>query len=135
MELVPDTLVLKIVENLKGITDTTLYAWYDKNIHRYVIRGKRNDAKEPSVAYSFECETAHGLVDFIAFVVNKESDISYVLYNYDNLSADSNNITYDFLETYDDPAYEISGYDKVKFTKKMLLRYLRILRNVFNYNN
>ena len=84
---VPDTLVLKIVEHETGRhrDDTRLYILYDKNKHRFVIRGKRYDGKIPSCSYSFDCEFAHELADFIEFLIDDSNTVSYILYNYDKL--------------------------------------------------
>ena len=132
---VPDTLVLKIVEHEtdRHRDDTTLYILYDKNKHRFVIRGKRYDGNIPSCSYSFDCEFAHELADFIEFLIDDSNTVSYILYNYDNLPETSNELTFEFLEEYDDRTYEISGYDNLKLNRKQLLRNLRMLRNVFNY--
>jgi hypothetical protein len=132
---VPDTLVLKIVEydvDL-GRPDTTMYILYDKVTHRFVIRGKRTEFREKSCTYSYECELANDLADFLEFIFDKKNRFSYILYNYDNLPATSNEITFEFLSNYDDSVYEISGYDNNKFKRKNLLKNLRMLRNIFNY--
>jgi len=133
--IVPDTLVLKIVEHDVdlGRPDTTLYVLYDKATHRYVIRGKRNSRMIDSCTYSFECECANDLADFLEFLFDKTNNFSFILYNYDNLPATSNEITFEFLETYDSNVYEISGYDNKKLKRQYLLRNLRMLRNIFNY--
>lgn len=137
MELpAPDTLVLKIVEYDSGTRkiDTTLYVLYDKVEEKYVIRGRRADGRRlKSCTYSFDCENATDLADFIEFLIDDENILSYILYNYDNLPRDSNEITYDFLEEYDDQTYEISGYDNQPLKKATLVKILRMLRNVFNY--
>ena len=132
---VPDTLVLKIVEHDVdlGIPDTTLYVLYDKSTHRYVIRGKRNDSRIDSCTYSFECEFANDLADFLEFLLDRTNTFSYILYNYDNLPETSNEITFEFLEMYDSKIYELSGYDNLSFKRKILLKNLRMLRNIFNY--
>lgn len=132
---VPDTLVLKIVENDVdlGRPDTTLYVLYDKATHRYVIRGKRNDSRVPSCTYSFECEFANDLADFLEFLLDKTNTFSYILYNYDNLPETSNEITFEFLKMYDSRVYELSGYDNQDFKRKTMLKNLRMLRNIFNY--
>ncbi len=132
---VPDTLVLKIIEYDIDINekDTTLYILYDKTKHRFVIRGKRRETTIASYPYSFECEYAHELADFIEFLIDSENNVSYILYNYDNLPETSNEITYDFMEKSDNATYEIAGYDNKKLSRRELLRNLRMLRNVFNY--
>jgi hypothetical protein len=132
---VPDTLVLKIVERDVDLDrlDTTLYVLYDKETHRYVIRGQRNNTTVKSCVYSFECEFAKDLADFLEFVLDKGNRYSFILYNYDNLPLTSNEITFEFLKSYDNYEYEISGYDNKKLKRKTLLKNLRMLRNIFNY--
>ncbi len=132
---VPDTLVFKIVEHDVDLNrpDTTLYVLYDKATHRYVIRGKRNDVNIKSCTYSFECEFANDLVDFLEFILDYENTYSFILYNYDNLPETSNDITFEFLKDNDSIDYELAGYDYQTFNRKNLLKYLRMLRNVFNY--
>jgi hypothetical protein len=130
---VPDTLVFKIVEHDVDLhrPDTTMYVIYDKAINRYVIRGKRY--VESSCAYSFECECAPDLLDFMEFCLDSTNKFSFILYNYDNLPETSNEITFEFLNKYDSMEYEISGYDNQRFERKSMLKYLRMLRTVFNY--
>jgi hypothetical protein len=132
-----DCLVLKIEEHdidTKEL-DTTLYILYDKNESRFVIRGKRFSQYTDCCTYSFSCEFAKDLADFISFVVCIQNQWSYSLYNYDNLPQTSDEITYDFLKNNDSKDYELSGYDRQKFKRKELLKRLRMLRNVFNYYN
>lgn len=132
---VPDTLVLKIVEHDVdlGRPDTTLYVLYDKATHRYVIRGKRNDIRVESCTYSYECECANDLADFLEFLLDNTNTFSYFLYNYDNLPETSNEITFEFLKRYDSRVYELSGYDNQEFKRRNVIKILRMLRNVFNY--
>jgi hypothetical protein len=134
---VPDCLVLKIEEYDSETyeLDTTIFLLYDKKERQYVIRGKRAVTKRyDSCDYSFVCNKINDLVDFLGFVICKQNFWTYVLYNYDNLPYDSNDITYDFL-TDVSSVYEISGYNKQKYNKNKLLTNLRMLRNVFNYHN
>ena len=138
---VTDTLVLKIVEHesLTNRLDTTLYIFYDQSTETYVIRGKRRETPlTKSCTFSFECNYAEDLADFIEFVIDVKDpsiELSYVLYNYDNLPLLSNDVTYEFLQQYDDVVYEISGYDNQQYKRKKLLKYLRILRMIFNHYN
>ena len=138
MSVVPDCLVFKIEEydtTVKEL-DTTVYILYDKEEHKYVVRGRRRYTPEhPSCTYSFDCEYANDLVDFLRYIICKENTINEVLYNYDNLPASSSEITFEFLQEIDERTYEISGYNGLKCTRKRLLRNLRMLRNVFNYYN
>jgi hypothetical protein len=132
-----DCLVLKIEEydSDNGKLDTTMYIIYDKQEHKYVVRGQRDNKKYDSCTYSFNCEFAHELIDFLTFVICRENMWTFVLYNYDNLPATSDEITYEFMVKHDSKNYELAGYDKQKFNKKNLAKNLRMLRNVFNYYN
>jgi len=137
MPEITDCLVFKIEEfdiDTKQL-DTTLYILYDKKEHKYVIRGQRFSKKIDSCTYSFSCEFAHELIDFISFVICKKNQLSYTLYNYDNLPYTSEEITYDFLLKNDSKVYELAGYDFQKYKKSQFMQKLRMLRNVFNYYN
>ena len=134
---VPDCLVLKIEEYDSETyeLDTTVFLLYDKKERQYVIRGKRRLTKmHDSCDYSFVCNKIDDLVDFLGFVICKKNLWTYVLYNYNNLPYDSNDITYDFLSVIS-PVYELTGYNKQKYNRNKLLTNLKMLRNVFNYHN
>jgi hypothetical protein len=135
---VTDCLVLKIEERDADNEelDTTVYVIYDKAKHNYVVRGKRIEYKNvESCTYSFVCKDYRDLADFLSFVMCKNNLWTYVLYNYDNLSYDSNDITYEFLKEDDSKVYELCGYNNEKYSRNRLCRILRMLRNVFNYYN
>jgi hypothetical protein len=135
---VADCLVLKIEERelyTKEI-DTTLYILYDKKYHNYVIRGRRRlTPRHQSCEYSFVCEDVEDLVYFITFVISRDNLWTYVLYNYDNLPIESNEITFEFLNNYDHSDYELGAYDDEKYSRNKLTKNLKMLRNVFNYYN
>ena len=137
MSDITDCLVLKIEEHdiYNKELDTTLYILYDKKEHHFVVRGKRFSKKIDSVVYSFNCEFAHELADFVSFVICMKNQWTYTLYNYDNFPYTSDEITYEFLERHDSRVYELGAYDRQKYSKKTLLKNLRTLRNVFNYYN
>ena len=130
-----DCLVLKIEEHYVDTKtlDTTIYVLYDKMEHQFVVRGQRANDQIPSCTFSFNCEFAEELADFITFVICKKNLWTYVLYNYDNLSYNSNDITYEFLDEYDHGDYEIAGYNNLTMNKKKLIRDLRMLKNISNY--
>jgi len=130
-----DCLVLKIVEFDLDTqkSDTELYIIYDNTNGHFMIRGKRrNTRKITSVPYSFNCDTAADVYDFIEITLCRFNPISYTLYNYDNLTDDN---TFEFLHRCNDPAYEIVGYDNILLSnnKKHILKVLRSLREVYNH--
>lgn len=136
MNTVSDCLVFKLeeVESNTGKIDTTVYVIYDKRNHKYLIRGSRRlSAKYEPCAYSFECESATDLVDFIEYLFCPHNIVNEILYSYDNLPENPNDITFDFLREYECEDIEISGYNNFNFKRRRILRILRMLRNVFNY--
>jgi hypothetical protein len=133
---ITDCLVLKIEEYVSNKLDTTLFILYDKNEEKYLIRGKRSDIlyKRSPISYSFSCKYASELFDFINMLICKSSKLSFTLYNYNDLPCNSNEIDYEYLKNLDgDHSYELSGYDNERKNKKQIMKYLRILKNVFNY--
>ena len=111
---VPDCLVLKLEENeadSKNI-DTTVYIFYDKKEHNYVIRGQRRCSDNiHSCTYSFVSEHLNSVADFLQYVICSNNTVNEILYNFDSLPIDSNEITYELLKKYDDVSYELSGYN------------------------
>ena len=135
---VPDCLVLKIEEYNSTICelDTSIFVLYDKYKHQYVLRGcRRITEKYDMRTYSFVCNSATDLANFISYVICQENLWTFVLYNYDNLPTSSSNITYEYLVKNESPEYEITAYDKTIYNKFRLLQNLKMLRNVFNYYN
>jgi hypothetical protein len=133
---VSDCLVLKIEErdSTSGELDMTVYIIYDKKYRNYVVRGKRSVVNNTDACtYSFVCKDHIDLADFLSFVICNKNLWTYVLYNYDNLSYDSNDITYEFLKENESNVYELTGYNYENYSRKRLCRTLRMLRNVFNY--
>jgi len=131
-----DCLVLKIQEYVDDDLDTILYILYDIKEEIYLIKGKRTyiDGNVEPIPYSFNCKYASDLLDFISFLICKNSTVRYTLYNYNDLPNVSDDIDFDYLKNLDENIeYELVCYDNQPFNKKNLLKYLRILRNVFNY--
>lgn len=132
---VTDCLVFKIVEMDTDTADidNTIYIIYDKTHYKYLIRGKRSDTQKfQSCAFSYECEFARDLANFIQYLICPTNSVIEILYNYDDLPENPNDITFEYLDEYDHPAYEISGYNNQKIYRKTLLKKLRMLRNITN---
>jgi len=131
-----DTLVLKIEEveeNNGEQVDTRMFVFYDHYDWCYHVRGERTCTRNVNYqAYSFRCDTLETLVDFIWFAISKENILNYTLYNYDELPANSDEISYEEMAWHQSIAKEIAGYDNRRFTRKGLKRVLKLLRNVYN---
>jgi hypothetical protein len=144
MEFVPDCLVLKIEERCRETGDlvTTFFILYDKKEHHYVIRGKIKDldsdtSNKKGSIFSFVSRSSVDLEEFLSFSICNQNKLTYVLYTFDDLPFNSNNITYEDLRAkqYEKTSYEIAGYENKSYKKKDMLCNLRMLENVFNYYN
>ena len=144
MEFVPDCLVLKIEERCRETGDlvTTFFILYDKKENNYVLRGKiknlnTDTSNKKGAIFSFISKSNHDLEDFLHFSICNQNKLTYVLYTFDDLPFNSNNITYEDLiaKKYEKTSYEIAGYENKSYKKTDVLRNLRMLENVFNYYN
>ncbi len=144
MEFVPDCLVLKIEERCRDteLLVTTFFILYDKKENNYVLRGKIKDlnsdtSNKKGALFSFVSKSASDLEDFLSFSICNQNMLTYVLYTFDDLPFNSNNITYADLiaKQYEKTSYEIAGYENKSYKKKEVMRNLRMLENVFNYYN
>jgi hypothetical protein len=126
-----DCLVLEIreIDTDSDTLDTRMFVLYDANEDIFVVRGKRPEHE----AYSFYCDGLHDLAEFIKTVVCKSNYCSFIMYNYNNLPIDSDDITFEHLTTILNTRNEITGFDNMKCKTKLLKRMLGILRNVYNY--
>ena len=131
-----DCLVLQIqeIEETTGSIDTNLFVMFDKNEERYLIRGKRMDlATRVFNTYSFECDDSEAMYNFITFIICRDNNINYTLFNYNDLPLSSDKITYDYLMDNACRTKEIAGYDNINMNRKRLRNLLDMLMGVFNY--
>jgi hypothetical protein len=129
-------LIFKIEEIEEKTTnkDNTIYVLYDKNEHKFIIRGKRIDTSHiKSNSYEFDCDYLDELLLFLSYILCRKNTYSFTLLNYNNLSNNSDNITFSFLKKYDKESNEISGYDNQPYDKKIIKNYLKIIKCIYNY--
>ena len=133
-ETISDCLVLKISEFfVDNDPDNILYIFYDKMEHQFFIRGSQSSSKFEFYPYSFRCEFAADLEEFIRVIISEDSKIIYELLNYTELPMDSDDITYNYLEETETPMIQITTIMSKDYNSRGVLTFLRMLRNVFNY--
>jgi hypothetical protein len=131
----PDCLVFKIeeIEIKTDVLDTSVFVFYDQRERKYVVRGRRRWTPAiQSSTYSYDCESIDDMVDFLSYIISKNNRINEILYNYDNLSDDSNDVTFEFLSEQENTDYEISGYNNNRPSRSRFYRLLRMLKKVGN---
>jgi hypothetical protein len=141
-ELQMDTNLILCIEEHDNIrdsnsVDTTLFIGYSRQDNDYYVRGKRQDiGSQEFVPYAFRCKSANNLYDFIEFVIDAHSSTSITLYNFNNLENDDTDmLTYEFFESNMDRNYEMVAYDKVELSRDIVTSCLRMLKNMYNWNN
>ena len=127
-----------------NFVDTRLFIGWSIQDNDYFVRGKRQDIGPTEfVPYAFRCESTDELYDFIEFVVGSKRNTSIVLYNYNNIDTNSNQskvnlkddeLTYEFFEENMDSNYEIAAYDGVNLKRAQIKKYLRMLKNMYNWD-
>ena len=138
-ELQMDTHFILCIEecdsaNTNSQVDTRLFIGWNIKDKDYFVRGKRDDTTRTNyVPYAFHCESAQDLYDFIKITMG-DSQVNYILYNFNNIDLiPIDEITYEFLEENMDKNYEVTGYDDSGMTRSKTLRYLRVLKNTYNW--
>jgi len=133
--LISDCIVLKIVESEShsGETDNTIYVLFDTLKREFVIRGIRASSYTTEFEpYSFRCQNINAVCDFLSVVIDNCNIVSYALYNLADLPCYSDDITQELLDESCYKANEIVGYDNLKFNRKTLRKYVRIVYEFFN---
>lgn len=120
----------------KKSIDTRLFIGYSVNDDDYYVRGKRQDFKSREfVPYAFRCESTNDLYDFIKFTLGRNKT-SVILYNFNNVEGyQYDELPYEFFESHIDKNYEVGGYDNVKLKRRTIEKYLRMLKNMYNWDN
>lgn len=116
--------------------DTRLFIGYDENNNDYFIRGRRQDINSSDfVPFAFHCETSNQVYDFIKFTM-PERKANVILYNFNNTyDKKTNELTYEFFEDLMHKNYEISGFDNIILKRSRVVRFLRLLKNAYNWDN
>ena len=132
----PDCLVLKFEEierKKNGLLDTSLFVFYDQRERKYILRGRRRWTPSiQSCTYSYDCRSIHDMVTFLSYTIDKKNRTNEILYNFDNLSENSNDISFEFLSEHENKDYEVSGYDNTKPSRNRYYTLLRMLKTIGN---
>jgi hypothetical protein len=130
-----DILVLKLEEinNETYELESSIFILYNHLQNKFVLKGKRKDVgNTKAYTYSFDCYSINALTEFIAYITLKTNRINEILYNYNGLINDLNNIEYHELYNLEHNDYEISRHNNEKLSKKKLKNICGFLQNVFN---
>ena len=135
-------LVLCIEErdNIKDYSsvDTRLFVTYDFIRRSYVVYGKRidtimtNSRNETNfIPYFLRCNCITELYNFIEFTVGER--FSLTLYNYNNMPYNVEKVNFEFMNNNMNQNYEISAYDNVYLDETKLIKYIKLLKTMYNF--
>ena len=113
--------------------DTRIFISYNVDDDIYVVNGKRNDlVKEPYFQpFMFTFEKSNDVMDFLDIIFNTNRKFSYTLFNYNNLSYNIDDITYDFMEKNMDRRYEISAFDNAKYSRHLFRKLVQMTKSAY----
>ena len=84
--------------------------------------------------YSYLCQSLDLSQMFIEVVISEENNIIYDLFNHENLTTDSVNITYESLEKTNKTHFnEVVVFIQESYDSKKLNKLLDVIKNVYNY--
>jgi hypothetical protein len=130
-----------IIETINGdkSIDNKIFIFWDKHVGQFFVSGKRQDVllnENKYVPYNFSTSNINSLFDFIDLtIVSQRNGYNIIIYNYNNIKFKClKDLSYEFFEKYQDPNYEIVGYDKIDqlISKREMIRFLKLLKNMSN---
>ena len=134
-------LCIEELDNLSDISkiDTRVFVSYNDVANMYVVNGKRDDIigkrgknKTYFQPFMFCAESSSDVVDFLSLTLDTKGIFSYTLFNYNNLSYDMSENTYDFMHENMDRRYEIAAYDGVEYNRKRFRQLIKLTKNMYN---
>ena len=119
--------------------DTRVFISYNEVSNVYVINGKRDDIfskkgknKSNFQPFMFCANSSADVTDFLALTLNTKGKFSYTLFNYNNLSYDMSENTYEFMHQNMDNRYQIAAYDGVEYERKRFRQLIRMTKTMYN---
>jgi hypothetical protein len=119
--------------------DTRVFITYNEVSNVYVINGKRDDIlskkgrnKTNFQPFMFCANSSISVTDFLALTLNTKGKFSYTLFNYNNLSYDMSENTYEFMHQNMDVRYQIAAYDNIEYNRKHFRQLVKLVKNMYN---
>lgn len=120
-------------EDNYGSVKSRLFVSYDIEQESYVVYGKCHRTGVDNLPFFFRADKGTDMYKFVKFVVGGDANISFTLYNYNNMPFDLEGVDYEFMEANMDIRYEIAVYDFVHISKTRFKETLRMLKRVYNF--
>lgn len=120
--------------------DTRLFVTYDFVEDTYVLYGKKHNKMDKNDGhlitdfqpFFFRFAKKKHIYNCIEYLISRESNCSFTMYNYDNMPYNCNTVNYDDLADNMNFNYDLVTYDYVKIRRRKLLPVISLLRNAFN---
>ena len=124
-----------------NLVDTRLFVTYDFVEDTFVLYGKKENKMDlvdghlltDFQPFFFRFDKKKHIYNCIEFLISRESNCSFIMYNYDNMPYDCDTVNYDDLADNMNFNYELVTYDDVKIRRRRLLPIISLLKNAFNF--
>lgn len=125
-------------KNAQGLLTHSLFVTWDNDNEDYMIRGRRYDIHEHNstnyAPFAFHASKSRHVYDFIVATMWDSAELTVKLYNYNNIiHYEYDGITFDFLENLLNHNYELVSYTDENISKRTILKSLKLLRKVYNW--
>ena len=110
-----------------------LFVSYDAEQESYVVYGRRQSTTLEFEQFFFRSDRSKDMYKFFKFVVGKKSNLSYTLFNFNNMPYDLEGVDYFFMEANMEIAYELAAYDREKLKRHKFREMMHMLKNVYNF--
>jgi len=116
---------------------TTIFIGWDSVKSDYFVRGRRSDTNTSSnVPFALHCDDTNDLYDFIVLIMGKRGAKHVAIYNFNNifnLRNDEYVWDFEFFESNVDLNYEIVSNQYNTLHRKPMVKYLRLLKYMYNW--
>lgn len=110
-----------------------LFVSYDTEQETYIVYGKRHSSTLEFEQFFFRADRSKDMYKFFKFILSKRSDLSYTLFNFNNMPFDLEGVDYYFMENNMGIAYELAAYDMEKLQKRKFRELMHMLKKVYNF--
>jgi hypothetical protein len=122
------------------VLDTRLFITYDFIKETHVVYGKRDNIDRISryESFFFRSYNTSNFINLIKFIIGNafihdDRQYNVILYNYNNMPENVENVDYEFMKNNMNSFYEIAAYDNISISHLFLDELLRMVKECFNF--
>jgi hypothetical protein len=110
-----------------------LFVSYDVEQLSYVVYGRRQSETLEFEQFFFRSDRSKDMYKFFKFMLGDKAELSYTLFNYNNMPFDLEEVDYYFMEGNMAISHELAAYDEVTLKRKNFREMMHLLKRVYNF--